>query len=68
MKKLLIASLIFVSCEDKKLPVKPVDIEDTSITTMEYKYDSCEYVAFAAGRYRWGSHKGNCKNPIHKQQ
>ena len=67
MKKLLIVSLIFVSCEDQKQPTGPTNIEDTSISTTEYRYDSCEYVAFAVGRYRWGSHKGNCKNPIHKQ-
>jgi hypothetical protein len=30
-------------------------------------YDSCEYIVYGSGNNRWGSHKGNCKNPIHKK-
>lgn len=30
------------------------------------KYDGCEYVFFPCGNSSWGSHKGNCSNPIHQ--
>jgi hypothetical protein len=30
-----------------------------------YNLEGCEYVVFGYGNTRWGSHKGNCKNPIH---
>jgi len=30
-----------------------------------YTLEGCEYVVVAVGNSRWGSHKGNCKNPIH---
>ena len=31
-----------------------------------YALDGCEYIVVGVGNNRWGSHKGNCKNPIHK--
>jgi len=31
-----------------------------------YTLDGCEYVRFEHGNLSWGSHKGNCSNPIHK--
>ena len=30
-----------------------------------YTLEDCEYIVVGAGNYKWGSHKGNCKNPIH---
>jgi hypothetical protein len=30
-----------------------------------YTLEGCEYILIGAGNNRWGSHKGNCKNPIH---
>ena len=30
-----------------------------------YIIDSCEYIVFYGGSSTWGSHKGNCNNPIH---
>jgi hypothetical protein len=30
-----------------------------------YTLEGCEYVVADYGSSRWGSHKGNCKNPIH---
>ena len=30
-----------------------------------YTLEGCEYILVGAGNNRWGSHKGNCKNPIH---
>ncbi len=32
-----------------------------------YTLEGCEYIVVGSGRSQWGSHKGNCKNPIHKQ-
>jgi uncharacterized membrane protein len=32
-----------------------------------YIIDSCEYVIFYGGSSTWGSHKGNCSNPIHNR-
>jgi len=34
----------------------------------EYTYEDCEYIVAGFGHSRWGSHKGNCSNPIHKGQ
>lgn len=28
--------------------------------------EGCEYVVVGIGNHQWGSHKGNCKNPVHK--
>ena len=33
-----------------------------------YTLDSCQYVVVGMGNSRWGSHKGDCTNPIHKQK
>ena len=33
-----------------------------------YTFEGCEYILVGVGKYQWGSHKGNCSNPIHKQQ
>ena len=30
-----------------------------------YIIDSCEYIVFYGGSSTWGTHKGNCSNPIH---
>ena len=30
-----------------------------------YTLEGCEYIVVGYGKDRWGSHKGNCKNPIH---
>jgi hypothetical protein len=32
-----------------------------------YTLEGCEYILVGGGSNRWGSHKGNCKNPIHKE-
>ena len=30
-----------------------------------YTLEGCEYILVNRGDRQWGSHKGNCKNPIH---
>ena len=32
-----------------------------------FTLEGCEYILVGVGNTRWGSHKGNCKNQIHKQ-
>ena len=32
-----------------------------------YTLEGCEYIKVDVGNTTWGSHKGNCKNPIHKE-
>jgi hypothetical protein len=32
-----------------------------------YTLEDCEYIVVGMGNFQWGSHKGNCKNPMHKQ-
>lgn len=33
-----------------------------------YTLEGCEYIVVGFGKNQWGSHKGNCKNPIHKYE
>ena len=30
-----------------------------------YTLEGCEYIVVGVGKSQWGTHKGNCKNPIH---
>jgi hypothetical protein len=64
-----ITTLILISLNscnpspEKKLN-KPNVIEFTNYDI--YTIEGCEYVRFGRGNHSWGSHKGNCSNPIHK--
>lgn len=33
-----------------------------------YTLEGCEYIVVGSGKTQWGSHKGNCKNPIHNKK
>jgi len=33
-----------------------------------YTLEGCEYIVVGVGNALWGSHKGNCKNPIHQKE
>jgi len=33
-----------------------------------YTLEGCEYILVGQSNFQWGSHKGNCKNPIHKKE
>ena len=52
------------SCVKQK-PQKETPSEITGVT--EYTYQGCEYIKIGNADRQWGSHKGNCKNPIHKK-
>ena len=32
-----------------------------------YSLEGCEYIVVDVGSNKWGSHKGNCINPIHNK-
>lgn len=53
---------------------KPIEIKQLDTSTKYYdRYyevytlEGCEYIVVSPGNshFTWGTHKGNCKNPIH---
>jgi hypothetical protein len=54
--------ITLVSCEEQKSQKQPLT-ELTNVT--EITYQGCEYIRIGLGTRTWGTHKGNCKNPIH---
>ena len=68
---MILASLI--SCEKinsdtvKKYKELTVGSEISTTNVIEYTYQGCEYIVVGPPSQKWGSHKGNCKNPIHKK-
>ncbi len=63
--------ILFLTVSFSACNQKPVENKEPQILNEDYVniviYDSCEYIVAGAGTNRWGSHKGNCKNPIHKK-
>ena len=62
------------SCEEQKSKTSVEPPKELSKTAddyyrnvTEFTYEGCEYIKVGTGQNAWGSHKGNCKNPIHKQ-
>ena len=79
--KIITTSLILLllnACQSEK--ERQQSIKDTQSTVLDststdyrkqftiYTLDSCQYVVVGMGNCRWGSHKGDCTNPIHKQK
>jgi hypothetical protein len=73
---LIIITLFLFSCEGniqvstqpKEEPIglrQKSDVRYKNVT--EFTYGGCEYIKVGYGDCAWGSHKGNCKNPIHKK-
>jgi hypothetical protein len=70
--------LIFISaaCEERRGPKAPQSKQmelDTNSQYYDQQYrvytlEGCEYIVCGQGTTRWGSHKGNCKNPIHNEK
>ena len=68
-------AIFFTSCEEQKINKAPqskrIELDTLSRYSDQnykvYTLEGCEYVVVSTGSNRWGSHKGNCKNPIHKQ-
>jgi hypothetical protein len=66
--------VLLMSCEEQKSESVVEPRKELSKTTenyyqrvVEFTYEGCEYIRVGYGKSIWGSHKGNCKNPIHKQ-
>lgn len=64
--------LVFASCQNQTRPVSEHVKELTpnspfyNLNVDGYTYEGCEYIVVGPAGKTWGSHKGNCKNPIHK--
>lgn len=73
MKKLSLILLIacVVGCKGNTSQVIQTTYTDTEVngyTIRIFKYEGCEYILMGNGNAQAISHKGNCNNPIHKQQ
>jgi hypothetical protein len=71
---IILFATLFTSCDDEKRgPKAPegkrMELDSTSRyydqNYKTYTLEGCEYIVVGYGKERWGSHKGNCKNPIH---
>ena len=73
MRKLLlilVIGLTIVSCEEPNVDKKTTGMiySDKGHQIQEIIIDSCQYIGqFDGYNSDWGTHKGNCNNPIHKQ-
>ena len=69
-----ITGIVAVSCSENlggKAPEsKRMELDSTSQYYDQnykvYTLEGCEYIVIGYGKDRWGSHKGNCKNPVHE--
>ena len=68
----LVGLLVVIGCADssKQTPdPHKMELDETSKYYDQnyrvYTLEGCEYIVVGNGNGRWGSHKGNCKNPIH---
>lgn len=79
----IFTALFIVSCEDTDKcadrieehsvseNIEELDSSSCAAWTTHYKtysLEGCEYIVVGFGHNRWGTHKGNCSNPIHKGQ
>ena len=67
-----IVFMSLVSCEEQKSQIEePIGLrqksDDRHKNVTEFTYGGCEYIRVGYGQNAWGSHKGNCTNPIHKK-
>jgi hypothetical protein len=66
----IITTVVLNSCVEKEdtKSETPKVVEAKDQNYMIYTLDGCEYVRFGFGQSSWGGHKGDCSNPIHKEQ
>ena len=65
---LLCIMTLLVGCTSREKQKEVHTYNVDSLPNIDYSIyiiDSCEYIIFYGGSSTWGSHKGNCKNPIH---
>jgi uncharacterized lipoprotein NlpE involved in copper resistance len=61
---------IIVGCNNKNNAKEIETYNVDSLSNSDYSIyiiDSCEYIVYYNGSSSWGSHKGNCNNPIHNK-
>jgi len=63
---LTISSCSYMDDNQIKEPHNPEIIQIDNTGYSIYTLEGCEYIVVGMGSGKWGSHKGNCKNPIHK--
>ena len=77
MKRILILisiTFLIASCNENLGPKAPdskrMELDSKSKYCDQnyrvYTLEGCEYIVGGSGNTQWGSHKGNCKNPIHE--
>jgi hypothetical protein len=80
MKKILFSLLLIIlaACKNNKKVTESSQKEKPNVYHLNvrslrydenysiYTLEGCEYIVVDVGHSKWGSHKGNCKNPIHK--
>jgi hypothetical protein len=64
---MMVMTLMIESCSEpkKQKEVKVYNIDTLNTDYVIYVIDSCEYIVFYSGSSTWGTHKGDCSNPIH---
>lgn len=66
---LLGISLFSCSVQTPQETEEPIGLrqksDDNFKNVTEFTYGGCEYIKVGFGQNAWGSHKGNCTNPIH---
>jgi len=68
---LIFITIFLFSCNENKTQIQePIGLrqqsDDRYKNVTEFTYGGCQYIKVGYGDYAWGSHKGNCTNPIHK--
>lgn len=67
---LLFLTIIIISCEQPNVTPKDTGARysESGRPIQEIVIDGCQYIGqFTGSNTDWGTHKGNCTNPIHKQ-
>jgi hypothetical protein len=77
---LILTSFLLLSCQSEeerqeRIKDNQSTVLDSTSTNHELNYriltlDNCQYVVVGSGNshYLWGSHKGDCTNPIHQSK
>jgi uncharacterized protein YcfL len=75
---LILTSILLLSCQSEE--ERQERIKDNQSTVLDststdyykqfkiYTLDNCQYIVVGIGYSRWGSHKGDCTNPIHQSK
>lgn len=72
---ILVGLLVVIGCKkaDYKEPQENLNRYELDSTSQYYDrqyrvytLEGCEYILVGQGNFQWGSHKGNCTNPIHE--